>query len=173
MPNTNKEIITLFYQSFARHDAETMASLYHDDIEFTDPAFGTLKGDEARNMWRMLIERGKDSLVINFRDVIASEASGSAMWTADYLFSTTGRQVHNEITAKFEFHDGKIIRHVDHFSFWKWSRQALGLPGLLLGWTPYLKAKVGLQAKKGLKKFEESIKKRQGVKKMPGKPPGT
>lgn len=158
MPKTNQEIITLFYQSFARHDAETMASLYHDEVEFTDPAFGTLNGEEARNMWRMLIERGKDSLVINFTDVIASEASGSAKWTADYLFSTTGRQVHNEITAKFEFRQGKIIRHADSFSFWKWSRQALGLPGLLLGWTPFLKNKVRAQAIKGLKKFAEKKK---------------
>jgi ketosteroid isomerase-like protein len=160
MPKTNQEVITLFYQSFARHDAETMASLYHDDIEFTDPAFGTLKGEEARNMWRMLIERRKDSLVVAHSNVQASDDAGSAQWTADYRFGSTGRMVHNEITAKFEFHEGKIIRHVDNFSFWKWSRQALGLPGLLLGWTPYLKAKVRQQAKKGLKRFEESRKQR-------------
>ncbi len=155
MPKTNQEIITLFYQAFARHDTETMASLYHDDIEFTDPAFGTLKGEEARNMWRMLIERAKGGLVVKFSDVAASETSGSARWTADYLFSTTGRQVHNEITAKFVFHEGKIIRHADSFSFWTWSRQALGLPGLLLGWTPFLKNKVRTQARRGLTRFSD------------------
>ena len=54
---------------------------------------------------------------------------GSADWTADYLFSKTGRQVFNEIHAEFEFKDGKIFRHHDTFDIWKWSRQALGISG--------------------------------------------
>jgi hypothetical protein len=41
----------------------------------------------------------------------------------------------------------------DEFSFHRWSRQALGTPGLLLGWTPVLKASVRLRAGAGLEKF--------------------
>ena len=55
--------------------------------------------------------------------------------------------------ARFEFRDEKIIRHRDSFDFWKWSRQALGLPGLLLGWSPYLRAKVARTAAKSLERF--------------------
>jgi hypothetical protein len=29
--------------------------------------------------------------------------------------------------------EGLIIEHRDHFELWRWSRQALGLKGLLLG----------------------------------------
>ncbi len=152
MPS-NQSIIENFYQAFAAHDAETMASLYHNDITFTDPVFGTLKGEEARNMWRMLIERGKDSLVIKHSKVVADERTGSTQWTADYRFSSTGKMVHNVISAQFEFKDGKIIRHVDTFDFWAWSRQALGVSGLLLGWTPFLKKKVAIQARKSLTKY--------------------
>ncbi len=155
MPHPNQQLIEKFYRAFAVHDAETMASVYHPDVEFTDPAFGTLKGDEARNMWRMLIERGKESLVVTFGDVQADEKKGSARWTADYLFSTTGRKVHNEISARFVFEDGKIIKHIDSFDFWKWSRQALGTTGLLLGWTPLLRKKVRAQARKGLQRYME------------------
>jgi hypothetical protein len=36
--------------------------------------------------------------------------------------------------------------------FWPWSRQALGAPGLLLGWTPLLRAKVQRQAGANLRK---------------------
>ena len=50
--------------------------------------------------------------------------------------------MHNAIDATFEFRDGLIVRHVDRFDFWRWSRQALGPIGLLLGWTPILRRKV-------------------------------
>lgn len=155
MVESPENIIHQFYQAFARHDAEAMAALYHVDVVFTDPAFGTLRGDEVRSMWRMLIERGNDSLVVTYAVVKASGDAGSAQWTADYRFGSTGRMVHNEITARFEFSDGKIIRHIDSFNFWTWSRQALGSPGLLLGWTPFLKNKVLEQARKGLRKYME------------------
>ena len=56
----------------------------------------------------------------------------------------------NDVRAAFRFRDGLIAEHDDRFSFWAWSRQALGPPGLLLGWTPLLRSKVGAQARKGL-----------------------
>ena len=155
MLSNNTSVIKNFYSAFARHDAESMVKLYHDDVVFTDPAFGSLQGEAAKIMWRMLIDRGKESLVISFYDVQADEQRGAARWTADYLFSTTGRKVHNQITAQFEFKDGLIYRHTDSFSFWKWSRQALGLTGLLLGWTPLLKSKVRAQARKSLERYGE------------------
>lgn len=153
MVDSHENIIQQFYQAFARHDAESMAALYHDDAVFTDPAFGTLKGEEVGKMWRMLIERGRESLAVTHSNVQASGDVGSAQWTADYQFGSTGRMVHNEITARFEFKEGKIIRHIDSFNLWKWSRQALGMPGFLLGWTPFLKNKVRAQARKGLRRY--------------------
>jgi len=53
----------------------------------------------------------------------------------------------------FEFRDGRIAAHVDRFSFWRWSRQALGASGLLLGWTPIIQGAVRRQARAGLDKF--------------------
>jgi hypothetical protein len=81
-------------------------------------------------------------MAVTFRDVRADDTTGSAHWTATYTFSGTGRHVVNEIDASFRFADGLIIRHVDSFDFWRWSRMALGTSGLLLGWTPYLRSKV-------------------------------
>ena len=127
-----------------------MIDCYHQDIEFYDPAFGTLHGDEARNMWRMLVERSKGDIKIFFSDVAANEKTGSAKWVAEYTFSQTGRRVINRITAQFEFRDGKIIKHNDHFDIWKWSRQALGAKGLLLGWTSFMQKKITSSARKSL-----------------------
>lgn len=150
----NQQIIEEFYAGFASHNAETMASCYHPEIVFQDPAFGTLHGQDAIDMWHMLIERSKGNLQIVFSDVKANEYEGSAKWTATYLFSKTGRNVVNEINAHFVFKDGLIVRHDDHFDFWKWSAQALGVSGLLLGWTGFMKQKVRQQAVASLRAYQ-------------------
>ena len=60
----------------------------------------------------------------------------------------------NRIDARFVFDEkGLIVRHRDTFDFWAWSRQALGMPGLLLGWTPMLQHKVRAQAAANLARF--------------------
>jgi ketosteroid isomerase-like protein len=144
-----KQVIERFYQAFARKDGDEMASLYADDVRFSDPAFGPLEGERARNMWRMLTGRATD-LEITFSNVTDS----SAHWEARYTFST-GRKVHNVIDATFAFRNGKIVRHDDVFDFWRWSRQALGPAGLVLGWTPILRSAVRKKALGQLASFEK------------------
>jgi len=141
----NEALIRDFYSAFAVREADAMAACYHPDIRFSDPAFTLLQGDEASDMWRMLIARGKD-LTITLLSVSADDDGGRAHWEARYTFSQTGRFVVNTIEAVFAFRDGRIVRHVDHFPFWKWSRQALGAMGLLFGWSWPLKALVRKKA---------------------------
>ena len=131
----NSLLIQKFYTAFANFNAEEMANCYHKDVVFEDPAFGKLNYKEVTSMWKMLLERSKGNLKIEFSDVTSSETYGTAFWTATYLFSQTNRKVVNKIIAKFEFKDGLIIKHTDYFHFYKWTKQALGLKGYLLGWT--------------------------------------
>jgi hypothetical protein len=56
----------------------------------------------------------------------------------------------NKVHASFVFQDGLIIRHDDSFDLWRWASQALGLRGLLLGWTPFVQIAIHRQAIKGL-----------------------
>jgi ketosteroid isomerase-like protein len=147
----NAELISRFYLAFQRRDAAGMAACYHPEIEFSDPAFPSLKGREAAAMWDMLITRGKD-LELDFRDVRADEHTGSAHWDAHYTFSRTGRKVHNRIDAAFRFRDGLIVRHEDRFDFPRWARMAFGPTGWLLGWTPFFQRKVQQQAALGLRR---------------------
>lgn len=144
-------LITRFYTAFAQRDWATMARCYHPEVHFTDPAFD-LHGPHAAQMWRMLCTQGKD-LQLTFSGVQADDQTGRAHWDARYTFSKTGRQVLNQIDAQFEFRDGLIHRHIDHFDFWLWSRQALGAPGLLLGWSGFLRGKVQQQAARSLDSF--------------------
>lgn len=153
MSDANTAVITRFYQAFQRLDAEAMVACYSDDIVFSDPAFGTLRGKDAGDMWRMLTTRAKD-FSLTFDTVRADERAGSAHWVARYLFSQTGRTVVNDIQAHFVFRDGKICEHHDNFDLWRWSRQALGATGMLLGWSPLVQGKVRAQAQKGLRAFQ-------------------
>jgi ketosteroid isomerase-like protein len=145
-------LIDTFYTAFAERDAERMLACYHPQVRFSDPVFVDLDAREVAGMWRMLCARAKE-FSLEFSDVQAEGETGSAHWEARYLFSATGRRVHNVIDAEFRFADGKIIEHRDHFDFHRWSRQALGLPGLLLGWTPLLRNKVRATARQGLAQY--------------------
>lgn len=155
---TNQELITLFYSAFAKGDVATMQSCYHDDIEFSDPAFGKLKGQEAKDMWGMLMRRSKGNIQISASDIQANDEKGNAKWTAVYLFASTGNMVTNHISATFEFKDGKIIKHDDVFDLWKWAGQALGWKGKLFGWLPGFQAKIQSTTRSYLTKYMEEKK---------------
>ena len=149
----NIELVKQFYTAFQNKDAATMASLYHPDASFQDEVF-TLKGEDIGLMWTMLCARGKD-MTMTFRDVTsASPNQVTCHWEPVYTFSGTGRKVHNRIDTLMEFKDGKIWKQKDTFSFWNWASQALGVPGMILGWTPFLKAKVQKTANQSLSDFK-------------------
>ena len=136
------EIITNFYIAFQQLDVEKMVSYYHDDIIFTDPGFGTLNGEEAKNMWRMICARAKD-----FSLTYSQVTDNTAHWDTTYTFSATGRKVNNIIDATFEFKTGKISKHTDVFDLHQWATQALGFKGKLLGGTKFFQKKLNKQTK--------------------------
>jgi ketosteroid isomerase-like protein len=148
--HANEKALHDFYDSFGQRNAEAMVVHYDPNVEFSDPVFPSLHGDEARSMWRMLTERATD-LRIESSGIEADDVSGKAHWDAHYTFSATGRKVLNRIDARFTFRDGKIVRHQDSFDFWAWSGMALGLKGKLLGWTPFVQGAIRKQADKGLR----------------------
>lgn len=150
----NEALITRFYEAFAARDGAAMAACYAPDATFSDPVFQGLVGDEIGGMWRMLTARGAD-LRVSFSGVRADDAAGEAHWEAWYTFSATGRAVHNAIDARFTFRDGAIATHVDRFDLWRWSRQAMGPAGLLLGWGPILRAPLRRGARKELRRYLE------------------
>ena len=145
-------IIHKLYTSFQIKDWKTMQACYHEDASFSDPVFQNLNSKEVKAMWHMLAASARDLKVI-FGDVKASGTEGSCQWQAWYKFSRTGKPVHNIIESRFEFKDGLIFRHADTFDLWRWSRMALGAPGVLLGWTPIIKNKIRNTARKGLIRF--------------------
>jgi ketosteroid isomerase-like protein len=148
----NDALIEHFYDAFSKRDGAAMAACYTEDVQFSDPVFTDLRGPEAGAMWRMLAERAKD-LNLELVEHSADGDDGSARWIARYTFSQTGRPVVNDVRASFRFANGLIAEHRDDFDFYRWARQALGAPGLLLGWTPLVKSSVRRRARAGLEEY--------------------
>jgi ketosteroid isomerase-like protein len=149
----NRALIAGLYAALDRADGAAMSACYAPDARFSDPAFGELRGEEIGRMWRMLTSRSTD-LAVELVEHEADADTGTARWIARYTFTSTGRPVVNDVRARFRFADGLIAEHDDRFSFFRWSRQALGPPGLLLGWTPLLVAVVRRRARADLAGFE-------------------
>jgi ketosteroid isomerase-like protein len=152
MPDSNDALIQEFYAAFNERDGERMAACYAPDAHFSDPVFTDLNGDEPGAMWRMLTGRA-DDLRVELLEHDADGDSGTARWKAHYTFTQTGRPVVNDVRARFRFADGLIADHVDEFGFHRWARQALGPPGLLLGWTPIVRSATRKKARAGLDEF--------------------
>jgi len=146
------ELIESFYIAFQGRDGRAMAACYHPEVRFSDPVFTDLRGEQAGAMWTMLTERATD-LEVSVRDIVADDERGSAHWDASYTFSATKRHVDNHIDASFRFRDGKIVEHRDVFDLWAWTRQALGVPGVLLGWSPMVQGKVRRTAAASLEAY--------------------
>ena len=145
-------LLDRFYDAFDRRDGATMAACYAPDARFSDPVFPGLRGSEPGAMWRMLTARSSD-LAVELVDREATTDRGSARWIARYTFAQTGRPVVNDVRSTFRFAGGLIEQQQDEFDFPAWSRQALGVTGLLLGRTPMLRNRVRRTARARLDRY--------------------
>jgi len=146
----NEQLLRVFYRALAARDAEGMARCYHPEVAFSDAVFPMLRGEDAGDMWRMLVGPAREL------EVTLEEASGDAdgavaRWTARYRFR--GLPVTNRVRSMFAFRDGRIVRHYDHFSLWRWAAQALGPWGAALGWFGPFRWAVRARSRRALERF--------------------
>jgi hypothetical protein len=141
-----------FYEAFMVRDHYTMGLLYAENATFSDPVFPLLNARGARMMWNMLLTRAEDlGIEVNILDDGPSRASVD--WVAHYNFGATGRPVVNRVHTEMALSNGRIVRQVDRFNLWRWSGQALGASGWLLGWTPLVRNKIRTQAARSLREY--------------------
>jgi hypothetical protein len=151
----SRATIERFYTAFAALDAASMQACYAPEARFEDEAFQLRGAAQIGGMWAMLCEgasspQGRAHWKLDFEVLDEHRAH----WQAHYVFTATGRRVHNRIDAEFALDaQGLILSHRDRFDFPGWARQALGLPGALLGWSPWLKNKVRAQAARQLERY--------------------
>lgn len=146
-------LVERFYAAFDRRDHRAMAASYAPTARFSDPVFQDLTGSRIGTMWRMLCERATD-LRVECGPVRTEGDMARVEWQAWYTYGATGRRVHNRITATLTLEQGLIRRHDDVFDLHRWARQALGIKGLVLGWTPPVQRAIRRQASRSLEAFE-------------------
>ncbi len=145
-----EQVIAQFYTSFQQRDAQAMNSCYDAQVVFFDPVFGLLEAAQVKKMWEMICRNGTDLQVTygNIRKL--DDEYYTCDWQAVYTYPGSGRKVVNQIRAHMRMHEGKIIEHSDAFSVHKWSRQALGFWGWLLGWNTFFQRRIKNSAHKKL-----------------------
>lgn len=129
-----------YFIALAQRDWEAMGACYHEGARFNDQVFHQLDAREVRAMWKLTLSDAVD-MRVTFSILEENAGGGRVRWNAWYT-DADGRRVHNFVTSTFVLKDGLILRQDDEFDFWRWSRQALGFPGLILGWTTWLRGRV-------------------------------
>ena len=154
--NYNESILFKFFKAFENVNTIEMCACYHPKIQFNNPIFGSLTTNEVCDMWQMLMDSSVKNLKINFSEIQANEYSGTVQWIAKYNFGKKNRKIIHKIQGQFTFKEGFIIKHTDNFDFWKWSMQAYGWKGYLLGWTGFFQKKIQQNAIQSLKAYSKT-----------------
>jgi ketosteroid isomerase-like protein len=153
--NNDEKLIEQFFTAFQKLDAKAMNACYSKNIAFYDPMFDLLKGDEARAMWEMLCSNANNFSLAYDSIKNLDDGYYTCNWCASYTFSKTGRKVVNQIKAHMKIENGFITEHSDAWSLHRWSEQALGLMGKLLGWAGFFRRKMKNTAKRNLMNYME------------------
>ena len=150
-----RDAASSFYQAMNNRDSVTMNALYAPNATFSDPIFPQLAGNDIQTMWSMLM-RGAQNFTVQHDILYADESVVRVKWKATYTFSQSGRRVVNEVDTAMTFANGKILTQNDHFDFYLWARQALGLPGSLFGWTSWFQRAVQSKTRAKIDRFKQS-----------------
>jgi ketosteroid isomerase-like protein len=128
----SEALVRRYFDAFARLDGEAMAACYHASASFSDPIFPDLRGERVGWRWRMLT-RGATDMHLDYVIVFGDERKAQVEWQSRYRFAGSGREVRNQGLSTLAFWDGRIVRQIDEFDFWRWSRSSVGLMGTLFG----------------------------------------
>jgi SnoaL-like domain len=162
-------VVGRFFEAFAASDWQTMARCYHDKASFSDPVYPDLREERIVYMWHQLLggietsksKRGSkkssslNNLKLEYRVLFGDERKAQVQWTATYLYEK--RSVSNQVLSTLAIWDDKIVRQVDEYNFWRWSRQALGLTGLAFGAMPWYQRSVQRSAQSRLEQAAGTI----------------
>lgn len=128
-----------FFGALQRHDVDALVRFYAHEAEFFHPLLGRLTQLQVSAAWRRFVQLTPD-LSVRFRIEQVGPGAAEASWTQSYLFHLTGRRVSVSGTSQFLLgrQGGRlqIIKQIDQCDRRQWSRQALGMKGLLLSFVP-------------------------------------
>ncbi|KAG8804898.1 hypothetical protein FRC17_005845 [Serendipita sp. 399] len=154
--NSGEQLVERYLAAYKAYDLAAMDACTDPEFTFSDPAFPSLNSKQAKGMFSMFVNnREKNKMELEYKDIKKglNDLTYTATYTVRYIFN--GRPVTNVIdtTLTISPQSNLLLSQVDTFPFHAWARQALGLPGLLLGWTGFLQSQVQNNAAQTLEKY--------------------
>ncbi|KAH8923203.1 hypothetical protein BT69DRAFT_1262631 [Atractiella rhizophila] len=150
-----QKTIEKYQSSHASLDWEGMSSCLSPTYTFSDPAFPDLDERMSKGMWCMFLEnRETNKMVVKCGPATKTgENTWEYDYSVDYVLNSRPILNHMHATLTLSPSTNLITKQVDHFDFYAWARQALGVSGYLLGWTEMVKGQVRTRAKGRLEGF--------------------
>ncbi|MFN4006963.1 MAG: nuclear transport factor 2 family protein [Chitinophagaceae bacterium] len=146
-------VATQFFEAFAQLNAQAMCQRYQTMAVFNDPVFGLLHYNELTAMWRMLCSNATNFSLQYEPPVAVDDEYVTVNWVATYTFSATGNTVVNKVKSFIRIQNGYITEQSDAFKLSRWAAQALGVKGLLFGWSGFVQKRIRKNAHKALQRF--------------------
>lgn len=146
----HEALIRRFYARLAARDAEGALACYHPEVFFSDPLHPRLRGEAACDLWRLRLA-GEGFARITLEAASGDADEGLARWSAAGV--VRGRPVAIRGRSMFAFREGRIVRHYDHYSLWRWTAQAFGAVGAALGWFGPFRWALRSRATRALERF--------------------
>jgi uncharacterized protein len=149
----HEALVRRFFDRLAAGDAEGAAACYHPEVFYSDPLFPRLRGSLAADLWRMRL-RDLPAAAIRLEEASGGAQGVLARWTLEY--TARGRRVAVPVRSMFALREGRISRHYDHFSLWRWAAGAEGTRGAVLGWFGPWRWAVRQRFARALERFSDS-----------------
>jgi hypothetical protein len=148
--HSHESLVRQLFAALAARRPEDAAACYHPEVFYSEPLHPRLRGESVIDLWRMRLAPGEPY------DIRLDEASGggdgaAARWTV--RTRVRGREVEIHGRSLFAFREGRISRHYDHYSLWRWSAQALGPAGAAFGWLGPVRWALRTRARRALERF--------------------
>jgi hypothetical protein len=148
--HSHESLVRSLYAALAARRPEEAAACYHPDIFYSDPLHPRLRGEAVVDLWRMRLAPGT-ACEIRLDEASGGDQGAMARWTM--RTQVRGRPVEIRGRSLFAFREGRISRHYDHYSLWRWSTQAFGPAGATLGWLGPVRWALRSRARRALERF--------------------
>jgi hypothetical protein len=131
----NWTIIDRLFKAFQSKDADAILAAYSAKCQFNHPLIGCMSKDEFSKAVQIFIRETPDyELAFQINHVSAKRVE--VEWTMTHIFHLTGRIIKQNGKTTCFLSANSVVRQIDQFDRRIWSRQAMGVTGLVLSFVP-------------------------------------
>jgi hypothetical protein len=131
----NWTLVEQLFKAFQSKDTDAIFATYAADCQFDHPLIGRLSKNEFSMAIRAFMRATPDyelAFQINHTDAKRVDVE----WTITHIFHLTAKVIKQHGTTTCFLSNNRIVQQIDKFDRRAWSRQAMGMTGLVLSFVP-------------------------------------